>query len=190
MQKRLINHSKCSQELRLCAGCGLRGSARVFSHDKSSSEAKTPRFLIFRTPTPGLGAVFVANTHACSRSTLGSRRVFHWVTQTFLWITHGCSWANCARHTPVATLQPLADGSRPQKQLNPGEARVVVASGVCQNPRLNTNKIRRKYRSIFQHVQESVSGLEFRLSSVSLVVRRRSRCVPPSCFALSMLCCF
>ena len=85
----------------------------------------------FRLP-PQVWNAFAANTHTCSKSTLGSRRVFHWVTQTFLWITHGCSWANCARHTPVATLQPLADGSRPQKQLNPGEARVVVASGVCQ----------------------------------------------------------
>src|SRR6185437_12837842 len=120
--------------------------------------------LIFAS-TRQVWKAFAANTHTCSKSILGSRRVFHWVTQSFpqgdpiIFLDHPIS-ATRAWHTPVATPLPSADGYT-SRSGEPWQARLDVSSGIVQLPGFNTNKIRKYFTSIFQYVQESCSRLEF-----------------------------
>src|SRR6185437_10559971 len=81
----------------------------------------------------------------CSKLTLGSRRVFHRVTQSFpqgdpiIFFDHPrVISATRAWHTPVATHQPQAEGSPPERLggQQPGRSR----------PDRDANKIRRYIR--------------------------------------------
>jgi len=138
LQQRLINHSKCSQELRLSAGLWITWLVQDFLILRASSKAaKSPDCADFSPPPPGLARSCCKHTHLF--------KIDPWVTPSFpqgdpiIFFDHPrVISATRAWHTPVATHQPQAEGSPPERLggQQPGRSR----------PDRTANKIRRYIR--------------------------------------------
>src|SRR6185312_5814635 len=78
--------------------------------------------LIFAS-TRQVWKAFAANTHTCSQSILGSRRVFHWVTQSF------------PQGDPIIFLDhPISPPARGTRQLRPLCHRLMGTPPEAVNP--------------------------------------------------------
>jgi hypothetical protein len=102
-------------------------------------------------PPPPVFEQFCCKHTTCSKSTLGSRRVFHWVTQTFPLGDAITSvddprkrLVNCVCHTPVPPFSQRLMGRTP-KTTEPWQSARVD----CSDGRADTNKIRSKCTSTF-----------------------------------------
>jgi hypothetical protein len=151
----------------LSAGLWITWLVQDFLTLRTFSKPQTLRIVATLASTPRFGTLLL-QTHTLVQNrplghaefSTGSPGLFHWVTQSFLWITQGCS-----RQTALGTRQLRPPCHRlmghTSRSGEPWQARLDVSSGIFQLPGFNTNKIRKYFTSIFQYVQESCSRLEF-----------------------------